>query len=247
MLSKFNLTGRYMPYKVLCLTFDDGPGKSVTEMPGPKSLFISKYLFENSIAATFFVTGKNALQYPDVLSNIISHNHIVANHTFSHPVMTRLFSTGEDFLKEIEDTELAILPYISGKNIYFRSPYGNWKPEMSVKFNANNKCTLNYIGPCYYDIDGSDWLYWQKQKTAKECADNYLKLIKEKGSGIILMHDSSADDEQIKDNNLTYEALKIMIPALINDGYKFVNLPEALSLSNSFLNKLKYHFRKVFK
>ena len=63
--------------KVVTLTFDDGPNPDITNK-------ILEILSKNNIKATFFVVGKKALQYPDILNNIHSQGHTIGNHSFSH-------------------------------------------------------------------------------------------------------------------------------------------------------------------
>src|SRR5450432_666000 len=54
------------PY--IALTFDDGPHATLT----PKLLDLLK---ERNIKATFFVIGKNAAEYPDILKRTAAEGH----------------------------------------------------------------------------------------------------------------------------------------------------------------------------
>ncbi len=56
-----------------------------------------------------------------------------------------------------------------------------------------------------------------------KCSDVYFDLIKLKSKGIILMHDSSFE-EDIRNNSLVFEAVKLLVDKLIENDYKFVNL-----------------------
>lgn len=66
-------------YKLVSLTFDDGPHEDFT----PRILDI---LDEYNVKATFFMIGKKALKHPEIVKRVFSSGHEVANHTFSHPV-----------------------------------------------------------------------------------------------------------------------------------------------------------------
>ena len=58
MLDKNILLGSALPYKTVCLTFDDGPGQPIYKNNGPKTLMIAEYLHNEGIIATFFMVGK---------------------------------------------------------------------------------------------------------------------------------------------------------------------------------------------
>jgi peptidoglycan-N-acetylglucosamine deacetylase len=60
------------------LTIDDGP--STTHTPALLDL-----LERFQARATFFVIGKNAEQYPHLVTEILAHGHEIANHTYTHP------------------------------------------------------------------------------------------------------------------------------------------------------------------
>jgi peptidoglycan-N-acetylglucosamine deacetylase len=66
---------------VLAMTFDDGPHPSLT----PKLLDILK---QRNIKCTFFVIGKNAQMYPNIIRRMIAEGHEVANHTWTHCSLT---------------------------------------------------------------------------------------------------------------------------------------------------------------
>lgn len=63
--------------KAVALTFDDGPDPFTT----PEILrLLSKY----NAKATFFVTGENASEHPDLIKEIILQGHTIGSHTYSH-------------------------------------------------------------------------------------------------------------------------------------------------------------------
>src|ERR1700722_18597188 len=61
----------------IALTFDDGPNPVDT----PKLLDL---LREKNVKATFFVIGKRADQYPEIVRRAWAEGHLIANHTWSH-------------------------------------------------------------------------------------------------------------------------------------------------------------------
>src|SRR5215204_5518174 len=67
----------------VALTFDDGPNPIST----PQILAILK---KNDIKATFFVMGPLAKKYPELIQEMLKEGHAVADHTMSHPMLTKL-------------------------------------------------------------------------------------------------------------------------------------------------------------
>jgi len=226
MFSENQIYGNTLPDKTLCFTFDDGPGETEGDGPGPKTSRLAQYLYEQRIGATFFAVGKFISQYPLIISEISSFGHIVGNHTFTHPYMVPFFDKGGDIVAEIHSTNNLIEGIIPNKNVFFRAPYGQWDAKLSRYLNERLDNTFNHIGPFNWDINSNDFAYWGQGKSAEECAAAYLSTITQIRKGIILMHDCTADNDTMKKNNRTYETVKILVPKLRDMGYSFVRLDE---------------------
>lgn len=69
--------------KLIALTFDDGPYPVETA----KLLAV---LREQQVAATFFLIGRDAEQYPGLVRAIAAGGHEIADHTETHPSLDRL-------------------------------------------------------------------------------------------------------------------------------------------------------------
>ena len=74
--------------KKIALTFDDGPHPKYTEQ-------LLDGLKERGVVATFFVTGENAENYPDIIRREQDEGHLIGNHTYSHIQLTS--ATGRPF------------------------------------------------------------------------------------------------------------------------------------------------------
>jgi len=61
MFSLDQLTGSHLPEKTLCMTFDDGPGETPNDGPGPKTIPLAEYLYKENIPATFFCVGQHTI------------------------------------------------------------------------------------------------------------------------------------------------------------------------------------------
>jgi peptidoglycan/xylan/chitin deacetylase (PgdA/CDA1 family) len=237
-----DLKGDDLPPKTLCLTYDDGPGATVGDGPGPRTRELGRFLAEEGIAATFFVVGEHARQHEDVLEDLANWGHLVANHTFTHPGLVALATSGGDVVGELEHTDEVIRPYVSGPVTYFRAPYGNWRelrpdgsdePTSIVARILNESGRLgHYIGPVNWDIVAEDWTFWEQGRSAEECARAYLDQIERVGRGIVLMHDSSEDPET-RAHNLTTQATALIVPALKSRGYRFVRLDEVPQVASA--------------
>lgn len=237
MLQAFQYTP-CLPEKTLCLTFDDGPGDTIGNGAGPKTLRIANYLANESIRATFFVVGKFVEKFPQIVSEVKKCKHIIGNHTFTHKDknIPQMFAEDKpNLLNEIESTTNLIKKYIENDTVYFRAPWGLWENEgngreISDFLNNNLDSSINYVGPICWNIDVDDWKCWQNSEDAESVSDKYFDKIQLLNNGIILMHDSTADDETTMAKNKTFETIEFLIPKLIQSGYKFIGLDDAIKL-----------------
>jgi peptidoglycan/xylan/chitin deacetylase (PgdA/CDA1 family) len=165
---------------------------------------------------------------------------VIGNHSYSHPGLVQLVLEGGDAATELRKTHELIAPFTEGGPVYLRPPYGNWReksdpngPEdapTSVVAEAldGDKTFSNYIGPVLWEIVAEDWECWRQGVSPKECARRYLDEAQRIGRGIILMHDSSAEDE-LRVKNRTYELTRCLVPMLRRQGFRFASLDEVVS------------------
>lgn len=99
----------------VALTFDDGPTSPFTEQ-------ILGILRERSIIATFFVCGRNAERFPEVIRQIHAEGHTIGNHTYSHPYL--YFQGRRKIAEEIDRTQDLIEKLTGHRPALFRPPYG---------------------------------------------------------------------------------------------------------------------------
>src|SRR3954454_18272526 len=97
MLEHNDLKGADLPPKTLCLTYDDGPG--------PETVDLAHFLFEEEIRATFFVIGRHAEHHEDVLAELRRCGHLLGNHTYSHPGLVSMTEAGGDVASELARTD----------------------------------------------------------------------------------------------------------------------------------------------
>jgi len=161
------------------LTFDDGPLPATT----PKVLAA---LAAECVRATFFVIGKPASQYPDLLRRIAADGHTIGHHSWSHRRMPRIPAghTTEEIDRGISAVEMAL--HGAAKAVpttpFFRFPGFE-----------STAATLDLLQSRGIVVFGADlWASdWDPMTPAEE-----LKLITGRlrtlGKGIILFHDTKA-------------------------------------------------------
>jgi peptidoglycan/xylan/chitin deacetylase (PgdA/CDA1 family) len=103
-----------------------------------------------SIRATFFITGAWAEAQPDMLRRLIAAGHEIANHSYSHPDLTKLDIGRARW--EIEHTE-ELARSIAGQTTkpYFRPPFG--------AYNASVLALVEELGYrlVMWTVDSGDW------------------------------------------------------------------------------------------
>lgn len=180
---------------VVALTFDDGPHPKYTPL-------LLDGLKKRGVKASFFVTGKNAEQYPELIRRMDEEGHLIGNHTYSHLQLSG--KNRERFREELVRTN-KIIREITGKDVEFvRPPYGSWDKSFEADLN---------MFPVLWNVDPLDWSSRNAENVAR-------KVISAAGDGsVILMHDEYA--------STVTAALKI-VDELQKQGYRFVTVEELL-------------------
>ena len=85
---------------------------------------------KHNVPATIFCRREIFLSdNPDLIKRMVEEGHIVGNHTYTHPDMSKI-STMESFSKEIQDVE-KLYQEITGKEMikFYRPPQGKYSEE----------------------------------------------------------------------------------------------------------------------
>lgn len=180
---------------VIALTFDDGPDTH----NDPALLAI---LAEHKAHATFFVIGRNAQRYPDMLKTIADAGHEIGNHTWDH---TRLITqTGPEQAREMSRTA-ATLARQGITTQWFRPPYGSYDEKTGPLARAA----------------GMDMVLWTVD--SQDYRDRPPEVLEERVVGqlapgaVVLMHSNHAN---------TVTALPGILKRAQATGYRFVTLGE---------------------
>lgn len=188
--------------KLIALTFDDGPHPKETHE-------VLDILDKYNVKGTFFVVGKHANWYSDPLIRAAKEGHEIGNHTFNHPDITSLNS--DDIKKEIKDCEDTLVKLTGKKPTLFRPPYGSYKQDKLGQI--ANECGYKII--LWTTIDAKDW----KNPPSSQISDTITKNVQ--NGDIILLHDYGTKN--------TVKALDIIIPTMMEKGYKFVTVSELIN------------------
>lgn len=189
--------------KVIALTFDDGPHPEVTAE-------VLAILKQHAIKATFFVSGENVEQFPDVARRIVSEGHAVGNRGWHQGLET---GKAVNPVREIDDTTDLIEEITGAKTELFRPAGG----RLESKLIAHAKRQEYAI--TLWSADSQDALV-----AAPILLDNVLR--NAQPGRIVLLHDGLSKNGP----SATVQALPQLITALQQQGYQFVTVPQLLKL-----------------
>lgn len=204
----FRIKGSAQSRKV-ALTFDDVPDGHFT----PKVLDV---LRKNGVKATFFLVGSRAEKHPDVVRRIVREGHVIGNHTYNHPLLTKI--SKEKFIKQVVSTEQIINDIAGYKPKFLRPPYGEINEQQLRWAGAHGYVVVNW------NVDSLDW----KGLDAKEVYNNILSTVR--AGAIVLQHGGGNVDGNLDG---TLEALPDIIETLQKRNYQIVTLPELLHTSKN--------------
>ena len=178
-------------YKVLYLTFDDGPNPTWT----PEILDL---LEQYDARGTFFVIGEEASKHLDLVQRIVECGDIVGHHTWSHRTIEGLDQT--EFSEEIQKTTDALGDLVSP---CLRPPQG------AIDAEGRSYAKAMGLPIILWNIDPRDW----DSRTSEEISS---AVIDEARSGrVVLLHDGGGDRSE------TVAALQIILETLSKEGYRF--------------------------
>ena len=130
---------------IVALTFDAG------NEDGGAGAQILDILRERGLHVTFFLSGHWVDHNPALAQQLVADGHEIANHSYSHPDLTRL--SDSQIVYELDYTD-QVVSDIMGTHTrpYFRPPFG-----------ARNRHVLDVAAATgfrsiYWSLDSGDWL-----------------------------------------------------------------------------------------
>jgi peptidoglycan/xylan/chitin deacetylase (PgdA/CDA1 family) len=178
------------------LTFDDGPTPEITER-------VLEILDKHHIKATFFCIGDNVRKHPEIVQKILSKQHSVGNHTYSH--LKGWKTPTKTYISNSEACEIKLNSLFKIRNSkLFRPPYGKITPWQSYKL---RKLGYKII---MWDVLSKDY---DASISAEKCYENVIQNVS--SGSIIVFHDSNKAKENV------LNSLEKTIETLKSKGFKF--------------------------
>ena len=189
--------------KEVVLTFDDGP------MP-PYTNRVLETLAQECVKANFFIVGRMARGYPELLRRIHDEGHVLGTHSENHPLAFEkmpLRAVQSEIDQGFVSTRNA-LGSAEAVAPFFRIP-GLLRAD-TVESYLRSRGMVTWSA----DVVGDDW----KHITANEVVTRTLARLDSRGKGIVLLHDIQP---------ATALALPHLLRELYRRGYKIVQVAPA--------------------
>jgi peptidoglycan/xylan/chitin deacetylase (PgdA/CDA1 family) len=204
---------------LVALTFDDGPAEPTTRQ-------ILDLLDKYSVQATFFVSGINALRYPEIIKDIVFRGHSIGNHSFRHNPFLML-TNFNNLYREISDAQ-EILRKMGINTRAFRPPVGIVNPKLSP--------ILDKLG--MFCVTFSCRAFDAGNLHVKDLGSKILKKVK--GDDIILLHD--VPPRMKEDNAVLLQEIERLLAGIIAKGLRIVPLADLIN--KEVMNNNKNHQEK---
>jgi peptidoglycan/xylan/chitin deacetylase (PgdA/CDA1 family)/Tfp pilus assembly protein PilF len=204
--SNGEIFGNDLPPKTLVLTFDDGPHPRYTDQ-------ILDILKKYGLKAVFFEVGRNLgpettdpsaklAATAEVSQRILAQGSELGNHSYSHPVLSKMQEAG--YTQEIETTNALLTSILKRPPVLFRPPYGATNDAIVAKIQTDKMQSI------LWNVDSEDWA----DPVPNSIAQRVVQEVEKQGRGIILFHDI---------HKVTIEVLPTVIETLEKDGYRFTS------------------------
>lgn len=184
---------------LVAMTFDDGPHPSLTPL-------LLDMLAARGIRATFYVVGRNAARYPQLLARMVAEGHEIGNHTWSHPNLHGYSDTS--VLAQVDQTSSAIYAAVGRPPVTMRPPYGNlYNRQRLMLHGARAMPTI------LWSVDPLDW-----QRPGSGVVAS--RIVRGSHSGaVILAHDI---------HRPTVRAMPATLDGVTGRGFRFVTVSELI-------------------
>ncbi|MFE4052611.1 polysaccharide deacetylase family protein [Streptomyces sp. YIM B13518] len=178
--------------RTMVLSFDDGPDPRYTP-------HILDTLARYEVRAMFFVCGEMAAGHRDLVARMADEGHVVGNHTWTHPLLTRLRRAR--IRSEMERTSDIVEKICGERPAWFRAPYGAWNRAV---FRLGAELGMESLA---WTVDTLDWTEPGTRTIVERVADGAAPGV------VVLSHDAGGDRSQ------SVRALRTYLPGLLDSGY----------------------------
>lgn len=198
----------------VALTFDDGPHPEWT----PKVLDALDGL---GVKATFFVVGRNAARYPELVVETKRRGHEIGTHLFSHGRSTVM--DDRRFEDEVRQCERLLEPLLGEPLKWLRFPYGEPGKQRPRLIRAK------------FGLQTVHWTFSSHDSRAQHAEQVVSRVAAGLRAGaIVLLHDALSDEEAppppyVADRSATVAALPGIGSLLAARDLRAVTLSQLLS------------------
>lgn len=188
--------------KRIALTFDDGPDETMT----PRVLDV---LAKHHIQATFFLIGRQARRYPELVQRIVREGHCIGGHSFGHAPGFPLRAS-RHIMRELEITRSIVAQQTSLRMRLFHPPFGVTNPLVA---RAVRQTRLEPVG---WSVRAFDTCRWIPRKTVLK---HLLRQVRP--GSVVLLHDRCPQADHLTDT---------LIQTLTARGYRFERIDQLFHL-----------------
>ena len=194
------------PYRIIYLTFDDGPGQYTAELLD----ILKKY----NIHATFFVTGAGS---DELLKREYEEGHAIGLHTFSHNY-SYIYTSSDAFWADLIRVQERVEAATGYKSFLMRFPGGS-SNTVSRRYDGRSRIMTTLTreagerGFTYFDWNITSGDAGETTST-DVIVENVIYQLKE-GSSIVLQHDIKG---------FSVAAVERIIQYGLENGYTFMKL-----------------------
>ena len=188
----------------IALTFDDGPSESTPQ--------VLDVLARHGVPATFFQCGANVDRLPSIARAVGEAGHEIGNHTYSHPLLC--FRSPAFMEQELRRAQETIGRHTGVTPGWFRAPFGvRW-------FGLGGAQRRVGVDAVMWTVIGYDW---------SRPADAVVERVSGgvSNGAILCLHDGR-ELQARPDIGVTVEAVRRLVPLLLERGYKFETVDRLL-------------------
>jgi peptidoglycan-N-acetylglucosamine deacetylase len=185
--------------RAVALTFDDGPNPDATPV-------VLDALAARRVKATFFILGRHAERWPDLVKRVADEGHSIGNHGYYH---RKLHFKSPGYVKNDLTLGTRAIERASGFHPrLFRAPHGFRSPWVSAIAHSLGQRTV-----------GWSFGVWDSDKPGAEVITERI-LAKARPGSILLLHDGDGYDPR-GDRTQTAQAVPVIVDRLLAEGYRF--------------------------
>jgi len=183
----------------VALTFDDGPNPEATPL-------ILDALEARGVRATFFILGRHAEQWPDLVKRVADAGHAIGNHGYFH---RKLHFKSPSYVRTDLTLGTQAIERASGYHPrFFRAPHGFRSPWVTSIARSLGQRTV-----------GWSFGVWDSDRPGADVIVDRILSKTEPGS-ILLLHDGDGYDPH-GDRAQTAQAVPVIVDRLLAEGYRF--------------------------